>query len=223
MKSIRFQQCRSDVARLGTATQIGLATLTLIYATSIGSINLAAEEEEIVQLTSPPRLTGNRSADKRQLLGNLYEQLEAAENKDSAGLIAETIEKLWLNSGSATIDLLMQRVQKAIENEDLQAALKLLNAVVTIEPNYLEGWNKRAMVHFLRKDYEHSLGDLRHVLALEPRHFRAIHGLGLILQEFGEKKSALKAFRKVLEVYPQLDSARQAERELSREVEGQGI
>ena len=117
----------------------------------------------------------------------------------------------------------MQRAQKAIEKEKLPTALKLLDAVVTIEPGYIEGWNKRAMVHFLQEDYEQSLGDLRQVLALEPRHFRAIHGLGLILQKFGDKKTALRAFRKVLQVYPYLDSARQAESELAREVEGQGI
>lgn len=201
----------------------GCAILALSVAASIGPARLHAEEEEPGKLISPQLSNTNLTAEKSQLLANLYEQLEAAENKESAGLIAETIEKLWQTSGSATIDLLMQRAQTAIESEDLQTALKILNAIVTLEPDYFEGWNKRAMVHFLRKEYGQSLGDLRHVLALEPRHFRAINGLGLILQQLGQKESALKVFRRVLKVYPHFDSAQQAERELSREVEGQGI
>ena len=222
MALIRFQQRRSERIGIKTITQLSIAVLMLFGVTAAGPLSLAAEEE-ISQLPSPELPKKNVVTSKKQLLANLYGQLEVAENGESAGLIAETIEKLWLNSGSATVDLLMHRAQAAIDQEDLATALKLLNAVVKIEPNYFEGWNKRAMVHFLRKDYEQSLGDLRHVLALEPRHFRAIHGLGLILQEFGEKESALKAFRKVLEVYPHLDSAQQAVRELSREVEGQSI
>jgi tetratricopeptide (TPR) repeat protein len=199
------------------------AALLLGVALTVGPARLSAEEDSGAQLASPQVTSINPIAQKKQLLANLYEQLEAAESKESADLIAETIEKLWLNSGSATIDLLMQRAQKAIEDEDLQMALKLLSAIVTLEPDYFEGWNRRAMVHFLRKEYEDSLGDLRQVLTLEPRHFRAINGLGLILQQLGDKKAALKVFRKVLEVYPHFDSAQQAERELSREVEGQGI
>lgn len=161
--------------------------------------------------------------DRLKLLGDLYERLTAAASQESASLIAEAIEKLWLRSGSDTVDLLMVRAEKLLRAEELDTALEILDSVVEIAPDYAEGWNQRAAVHFLKGEYRRSLEDLRHVLVLDPRHFKAISGLALILQKLGDKRAALKAFRKVLTIHPHLSDAQQAERELTREVEGQGI
>ena len=92
-----------------------------------------------------------------------------------------------------------------------------------VEPRYAEGWNQLATIYFLREDYDNAMRQLQHVLALEPNHFKAIEGLSIILRETGRKKAALQATRKVLAIYPHLKSAKQAEEELQREVEGQGI
>ncbi len=167
----------------------------------------------------PKKNTKNRKA----LLENLYERLEAAESTENAQLIAEAIEKLWMQSGSDTINLLIKRADQLVQKSDLDTAIRILDRVVHLAPQYSEGWNRRATVYFLQNKFEDSLGDIRRVLALDPRHFQAINGLGLIMRELGDKKAALKAYRKVLEVYPFLDSARQTEKELAREVEGQGI
>jgi cytochrome c-type biogenesis protein CcmH/NrfG len=78
-------------------------------------------------------------------------------------------------------------------------------------------------VHFVRKDTERALGDLRRALALDPTHFKALDGLAQILREIGQKKAALKAFKELLEVHPYWSGAKQAIEELEREVEGQGI
>ncbi len=161
--------------------------------------------------------------DKEKVLDDMYERLRAAPDAESAEVVADAIEKLWLRSGSDTVDLLMGRALQLVQEERYDVALKLLDAVVVIDPNYSEGWNQRATVNFLKQDYRSSLDDLRHVLSLDPRHFKAISGLALILQELGDKPAALKAFRKALAVHPYLDGAKQAVRELSREVEGQGI
>ena len=85
-----------------------------------------------------------------------------------------------MTNRSDTTDLLMARVQKAIENKDLALALKLLDAVVKIKPDYIEAWNRRATIYYMQKDYGRSLADIRQVLRLEPRHFGALTGLGLI-------------------------------------------
>lgn len=161
--------------------------------------------------------------DIRKLLGELYERLRAAPDEATASAVAEAIEKVWLRSGSDTVDLLMNRAMTLMREEELDLALKLLDTVVTLDPKFAEGWNQRATVHFLKQDYRGSMQDLRYVLHLDPRHFKAINGMALILQELGNKEAALKAFRKALEVHPFLDDARQAIRELTREVEGQGI
>lgn len=191
-----------------------------------GRLALAAEqpaEPPASANTAPEELGEEAELDKEQLLGEMYERLSKAEDAESAELIANAIEKIWLRSGSDTVDLLMARALQMVREENYDAALKLLDAVVVLEPAYSEGWNQRATVNFLKQDYRSSMEDLRHVLSLDPRHFKAISGLALILQESGNKEAALKAFRKALAVHPYLEGADQAIRELTREVEGQGI
>ncbi len=162
-------------------------------------------------------------ASRKEVLADLFERLQKAPDADSAELVAEAIEKIWMKSGSDTVDLLMSRALALVQQEDLDLALDVLDSVVEIAPDYPEGWNRRASIFFLKRDFRRSLDDLRHVLSLEPRHFKAISGLGLIMQELGDKEAALKAFRRALKVYPQSSDTRQTEKELTREVEGQGI
>ncbi len=161
--------------------------------------------------------------DRKELLRELYERLSKSEDDESSKVVASAIEKLWLRSGSDTVDLLMNRVGQLMQKEEFDVALTILNSVVEIAPNYPEAWNRRAAVFFLKKDYGKSLENLRSVLAIDPSHYKAIQGLGLLMQEIGEKKGALKAYREALKIYPYLDGVRQAEEELAREIEGQGI
>lgn len=160
---------------------------------------------------------------RSKLLKDLYEQLEASGDEQNAKRLETAIEKIWFESGSDTVDLLMKRAISAIQNKDLNVALDVLNFVTKLAPDYPEGWNKRAMVHYLRENYAQSMLDLRQVLSQDPRHYKAIHGLSLLFREYGKKKAALKALRKALQLHPFLTNAREAERELAREIEGQGI
>lgn len=158
-----------------------------------------------------------------QLLASLYDQLKAAESEASSELIVSAIEKVWSHSGSDTANLLMERAGLAIKARNYELATNVLLALTEVEPRYAEGWNQLATIYFLREDYENAMHQLKRVLALEPQHFKAIEGLSIILRETGRKKAALKATRQVLAIYPHLKSAKQAEEELTREVEGQGI
>ena len=105
----------------------------------------------------------------------------------------------------------MSRVKAAIDDKDYDLALKLLDAIIDIKPDYVEAWNRRATIYYLNKDYGHALADIREVLAREPRHFGALSGLGMILQDIGDDKHALEAFRRAL-----------ADRSASREDPGHG-
>jgi Flp pilus assembly protein TadD len=87
----------------------------------------------------------------------------------------------------------------------------------------VEAWNRRATVHYLKQDYGHALADLRQVLAREPRHFGALSGLGLILQDIGDDKHALQAYRKALEIDPHLENIPEVVKTLSEKVEGRPI
>lgn len=162
-------------------------------------------------------------AEREKMLSDLYAHLAAAGDEDSAKAVAEAIERVWVNSGSDTIDVLMQRSMKAVGDKNYDLALKLLDHVVALAPDFTEGWNRRAYVHYMKSEVDLALGDLRRTLALDPNHFKALDGLGQILREIGQKRPALKAFKQLLDVHPYWSGAQDAVDELEREVEGQGI
>jgi tetratricopeptide (TPR) repeat protein len=161
--------------------------------------------------------------ERSKMLARLYDELGKAQDAHDVAPITETIERLWLLSGSDTVDLLMARADRFIKESDLDLALKVLDAAVDLAPDDAEAWHRRSTVHFLEKDYEFALADLRRALDIDPKHYSAIKDLGVVLQMMGAKKEALQAYRKALEVNPFLGDARQAVESLSREVEGQDL
>jgi len=187
----------------------------------IPSPGLAPAPSAAVKPPSPNQSLPNTPAERSKLLENLYAYLATAEDDKQAQSIAQTIERLWLYSGSDTVTLLMDRSAKAISEKNLDLAVKFLDAVVDLAPDFAEGWNRRAYVHHLRNDVERMVGDLRRCIALEPNHFRAIEFLGLVLRETGQKKAALKAFERLLEINPNAPGVPDVVKELSRNVDGQ--
>lgn len=179
----------------------------------------ATKDHPVAKSQVPP----DSPAARAKLLDDLYAHLATAEDQVHAQPIVEAIERMWLYSGSDTVAVLMDRAHAAIAAKRYDLALKLLDAVVEMAPDFAEGWNRRAYAFFAQNDFNRALGDLRRVLALEPNHFKALDGLGQILKELGQKKAALKAFKQVLEVNPNFPGARQTVEELQREIEGQGI
>ena len=111
----------------------------------------------------------------------------------------------------------------AIEQKEFELAIKLLDAVIELKPNYTEAWNRRATVYYLQKDYGRALSDIREVLAREPRHFGALSGLGLILQEIGDEKHALEVFRRALAIHPHLERIPDLVKKLSEKLDGRDI
>ncbi len=174
-------------------------------------------DPSIGEMPLPPPL------ERPKVLANLYEQLGAAKDATAAQPITESIETLWGQSGSDTVDLLMSRAERFVKESDLDLALKILDATIDIVPDDAEAWRQRAAVHYLQKDYELALADLKHALDLDPKHYKAINDLGIVLEAMGSKKEALEAYRKALAVNPFLDETRRAIEELSHEVEGQDI
>jgi tetratricopeptide (TPR) repeat protein len=114
-------------------------------------------------------------------------------------------------------------VRTAVEGKDVDLAIKLLDAIIKIRPDYTEAWNRRATIYYRRKDYGRALADIGEVLKREPRHFGALSGLGLILQDIGDDKQALEVYRRVLAVYPRIDRIPEVVKKLEEEVEGRPI
>jgi tetratricopeptide (TPR) repeat protein len=153
----------------------------------------------------------------------LFGALKVAPDENSAKAIEQRIWAQWMVSPSDTANLLMVRVRTAIEAKDTDLAIRLLDGIVRIRPDYVEGWNRRATLYYMKKDYGRSLADIREVLRREPRHFGALAGLGLILQDIGDDKRALDAYRRALDVYPRLQRIPDVVKKLQEEVEGRDI
>ncbi|MGH1349804.1 MAG: tetratricopeptide repeat protein [Methyloligellaceae bacterium] len=169
----------------------------------------------------PASLSTQNSPSKSQILKRLYYKLQHAEDSKNANTIEKEIEGVWLESGSHTVNLLMQRALRSQSENKNTVCLHLLNEIVTIAPGYQTGWYRRALIHFNNGNYSLALIDIRQVLALDPHNFKAIYGLGLILQEVGNKKSALRVFKKLLAIHPHYEDAKKAVEQLTIEVEGQ--
>lgn len=161
--------------------------------------------------------------EKERVLASLYALLATSETEDSALRIASAIERMWAASGSDTVQLLMDRAGKAIGDKNTALALKFLDSVVELAPDYAEGWNRRAYVHYTENAFERALGDIRRTLALDPNHFKALEGLGQIMKDVGRKPAAYKVFKQLQAVHPFASGVKQAVEELARELDGQGI
>jgi tetratricopeptide (TPR) repeat protein len=210
----RFSAVRLSALLLGAA--LGLAPVLRARAQEPGLHG--------PQWVKPPKtLPRLDHRDPTNNLDTLFSALKIAPNDASAKAIEQRIWSLWLVSGSDTCNLLMTRVKAATDAKDYDLALKLLDAVIEIKPDYVEAWNQRATVYYLKDDYAHAISDIAQVLAREPRHFGALSGLGTILQELGDDKDALAAYRDALKIDPHLEHIPDAVRELSQKVEGRDI
>lgn len=153
-------------------------------------------------------------------LDALFARLKATSDPGEAHQIEQTIWFIWSRSSSAGASLMLRQGTQYMNEGKHEAAHDNFSAVVELAPNFAEGWNKRATVRYLMGDYEGSIDDIKHTLALEERHFGALSGLGLIYDSLDEKKAALEAFRAALEINPHMESIRDRVKELAKEVEG---
>src|SRR5215468_6750800 len=161
--------------------------------------------------------------DRNKNLDFLFGALKAAPDDISAKHVEARIWAIWLQTPSDTAALLMTRAKAAVDAQKMDVAIKLLDAVIKLRPDYIEAWNRRATLYYMQNDYARSLADIAQVLAREPRHFGALAGLGMIMQDLGDDKRALDAFRKALAINPHLEKVPELVKTLSEKVEGRDI
>ena len=186
-----------------------------------GTAQKSGAEAEQLKKALAPKPTPE--AARKKMLDALFERLRQASDPEDAHHIAESIERLWLQSQSDTANLLMQRVTASVMAEQYPLALSLLDRLVALAPDWAEAWNQRATTRFLTGDTDGAMADIDQVIKLEPRHFGALAGMGMILRGAGLNKSALEIFNKVLGIYPLEADIRKLTEKLTLEVEGQDI
>ncbi|MGA7807285.1 tetratricopeptide repeat protein [Bradyrhizobium sp.] len=210
------------------ALKISQAILIAVMMTGAPVIAFAQDDPQSSpakprKLPEAPSKLPKVGADKTHGLDFLFGALKAAPDEDSAKHVEARIWALWLQTPSDTAALLMMRAKAAMDAQQSDVAIKLLDAVIKLRPDYVEAWNRRATLYYLKNDYAHSLADIEQVLIREPRHFGALAGLGMIMQDIGDDKRALDAFRKALDINPHLEKVPEMVKTLSEKVEGRDI
>jgi tetratricopeptide (TPR) repeat protein len=206
--------------------QIAILVTALSAAAPLSALGQDLRGAPPRQQKKPPEAPGKLpkvGADKTRGLDFLFGALKAAPDEASAKHVEARIWAIWMQTPSDTAALLMMRAKAAMDAQQTDVALKLLDAVIRLRPDYVEGWNRRATLYYLRNDYTHSLEDIEQVLAREPRHFGALAGLGMIMQDLGDDKRALDAFRRALAVNPHIDKVPELVKTLTEKVEGRDI
>lgn len=153
----------------------------------------------------------------------LFALLEAARSPVEAHYAEQQIWQRWTESSDAEVNLLMRRAAILMQTGEYDHAIEVMDKVIAVAPAFAEGWNRRATIHYLRDDFDASVADIRKTLALEPRHFGALAGLGLIYTALEQPEGALKAYERVLEIHPQSPVARQRAEELREAVKGKAL
>jgi tetratricopeptide (TPR) repeat protein len=176
------------------------------------------------QLPGPPeKIPEATNRDRSRGIEFLLGALKNAPNKDAAKFVEGRIWSLWTRNSSDTANLLMTRVKTAADAKNMDLAVQLLDAVIKLKPDYIEAWNRRATLYYAQNKYSEALSDIREVLKREPRHFGALAGLGMIMQELGDDTRALAAYRRALEINPYLERIPERVKSLTEKVEGRDI
>jgi tetratricopeptide (TPR) repeat protein len=190
-----------------------LAGAALLAAALVPAVSPAQAPQEVVAPPPAPAPDPTRTAAAR--LDALVAELAEPGREDWERIEGE-INQLWSRSGSPAMDLLLQRGNEALEAEDYTTALEHFTALTDHAPTFAEGWNARATTFYVMGEYSLSIADVERVLALEPRHFGAIAGLGFIFESMGEPDLALRAMHEVQKLNPNRPNINEAVTRLQR-------
>ena len=188
--------------------------LTLLSLMSAAIPQMAAADDlRVVEQQNP-------GVSPKQHLDDLFTALRRQHDPDQAASIANQIKVEWSQSGSATVDLLMQWAAKAIADKRNPAAFDFLDQVIALKPDYVEGWNQRATLNYALGDYNKSMADIEQVLRLEPRHFGALAGMAAIFSENGKDLQTLRIWERFLAIYPASHAAQDQVNKLTEKLAG---
>jgi tetratricopeptide (TPR) repeat protein len=216
---VRFPIARTLPMVLGLALVLGTSSLAPALAQTMTP---APPGKPLKKLPEPPAKLPKVDRNKNNI-DFLFGALKAAPDEASARHVEARIWAIWIQTPSDTASLLMTRAKTAVDAQKIDVAIKLLDSVIKLRPDYIEAWNRRATLYYMQNDYARALADIREVLIREPRHFGALAGLGMIMQEVGDEKRALEAYRKALAVNPHLEKIPDQVKSLTEKVEGRDI
>ena len=177
-----------------------------------------------VGLTAITAFSPVAAADQRdKRLPDLFRQLQAAQSPDQAQVIESVIWTIWAETGDKDLDRLLGDGSAALSAQDYTTALSDFDELTKRAPQFAEGWNKRATVLYLMGDLQSSLDDIGRVLQLEPRHFGALSGLGLVDLGLLREEAARDAFQRVLKIDPMNPGAKANLKAIQEDIDNKSI
>lgn len=156
-------------------------------------------------------------------LDPLFRELANAEYPETAQQLEREIWRAWLDSGDEAVDEELRAGIRAMQSGRIDTAIERFSKVVEMAPEFAEGWNKRATAYYLNDELAKSMLDIQKTLSLEPRHFGAISGMGLIFLQRGDERAALDAFEEVLKIHPMAPGAGKHAKRLREKLDGEEI
>lgn len=175
----------------------------------------------LLALTITPAFAQPRPDPRRAELDTLLNALKKAPNEEAAAAMEGRVKQLWMESGSPAATLLMGRGLRDLANNAAADARDDFDAVLALEPELAEAYDRRAVARYLLGDYAGAMADIEATLRREPRNFAAFQGLSRIAEARGDLKGALIAWRRALELDPKTPGGDIRLRELVRKVEGE--
>ncbi len=214
---------RVDVVSRGREAGVTMRRLFRAGFLSLAALGLTAGLDVAGVSAAPGPEQGRKAPHAEIALDELYARLKQAEDPAEAKGIAGLIERRLARSDSATVDLLSDRARMAMSANDVPLAVELMDRAVAIEPNWSEGWNRRATLFWRLSDTSSAIESLQRALVLEPRHYEAWAALGKLYIEAEDHRRALDAFRRAQAIYPQWDTLKKAIDKLKPDVEGRDL
>ena len=135
-------------------------------------------------------------------LNNLFKKLNETENQDEIRDLISDIWNIWYEVDDPKVIEYFEKGIQAMNLRNYPLAIRFFNNLIEENPNFAEGWNKRATVHFMMGNFDQSMQDIIRTLELEPRHFGALDGMGLIFIHQGQFQQAIDVYDKMLEIFP---------------------
>lgn len=212
--------CERHSRPLAGSTAGALARCMTCTLLAMALVSVALPPVARAQTPPAPVVPQDNEAASKAKLDALFLALRKAQSDAEAAEFVAEIWRQWMISGKREVDVLMQRAIEGMQARDFGLASLLLDEVVEQAPEFAEGWNRRATLRYMMGDHKGSLADIEKTLALEPRHFGALAGRGLIYIAAEDWQSALEAYRAAVAINPYLVERNRVLPELEKRVDG---
>jgi len=156
-------------------------------------------------------------------LDTLFSRLLDTLDESEAALITRQIWQNWYENDNPEVNELMARGEASMRHGNYSDAVKYFSGIIDIAPEFAEGWNRRATVYYIIGEYQLSTDDVTRTLELEPRHFGALSGQGMIYMQLEQRDLALQYMERALEVNPHMMAVKNSVKELKKLLKGEII